>query len=261
MHPIFFQIDNLTIRWYGVMAALGFMAATIIISANRKYAKMTSDQATMLVFTCVISGILGARIFYVWDNWSQQFSGNFMEIFRIDHGGLVFYGGFFLASITIIILCKINKLDIIRVMDVTAPALAAGHALGRIGCFLNGCCFGKPSSCLLAIHYPEGSAPYGRYGSLALHPVQLYESGANILLFIFLFFLVRKTRRGVTMATYILVYGVLRFADEFFRGDHTDLIANVLTQAQTIGLVLIPVGIILLVYFTKYANKTDKTVD
>jgi phosphatidylglycerol:prolipoprotein diacylglycerol transferase len=261
MHPIFLELGSITIRWYGVMAALGFLAATILINVNRKYAKMTADQATSLVFISVICGILGARLFYVIQFW-EKFRNNFWEIFRIDHGGLVFYGGFFLAMIGIAVYCRKQKLSIIRVMDIMCPALAVGHAMGRIGCFLNGCCYGKPTECALGVIYPQGTDPHFRYGNIPLHPVQLYETAANIILAVLLFFLVRKTRRGFTMASYMILYGVLRFLDEFFRGDHRNLwLDGMLTPAQVIGLALVPVGTMLLIFFIKKNGKETSQPD
>ena len=118
MHPIFLEIGPVTIRWYGVMAAVGFLLATVLINLNRKRANLSENQASTLIFITIFGGIIGARIFYVIQNWSSQFSNNWLEIFRIDHGGLVFYGGFFLAVAGITTYCRLSKLDTIRVMDV-----------------------------------------------------------------------------------------------------------------------------------------------
>ena len=264
MHPIFFTLGPLTIRWYGVMAALGFLLATALVTMNRKRANMNDNQVSALMFIAIIGGVLGGRIFYVIQNWSTQFSDNFFEIFRIDHGGLVFYGGFFLAISGIIIYCRKSKLDIPRVLDVFAPGLAIGHAMGRIGCFLNGCCYGTVTNSSLGVHYPEGTAPWLKFSGAAVHPVQLYETCGNILLAAFLFILLRRTKRGITLCSYIILYGILRFVDEFFRGDHSynQLWLGRFTPAQTIGLLLIPTGICSLIYFLrKNGKKNNKTND
>ncbi len=243
-------------RWYGVMAAAGFLLANWIILLNRERANLTKDQSTNLVMLAMIAGVIGARIFYV-IQFFHQFEDNLWDVVRIDQGGLVFYGGFFLAVISVFIYCRINRLDMVRVSDVMAPALAVGHAFGRIGCFLNGCCFGKPSECIFAIAYPAGSAPAIRYGVQPLHPVQLYEAAANLIMFGFIFMLARKAKRGVAISCYVAVYGIMRFADEFFRGDHNQFL-NGLTPAQVIGLVLIPAGIGMAVYFAKHGKQSEK---
>ncbi len=259
MHPIFFTLGPLTIRWYGVMAAIGFLLATALITMNRKRADMTENQASTLVFIAIIGGVIGARIFYVAQNWTTQFSGNLLEIFRIDHGGLVFYGGFFLATAGIIIYCRKSKLDMVRVMDVFAPGLAIGHAMGRIGCFLNGCCYGNVTNSCLGVDYPENSGAWIKFSGAAVHPVQLYESCGNIVLAAFLFILLLRTKRGITIASYLTLYGVLRFVDEFFRGDHSydELWLGTFTPAQTIGLLLIPAGIGCLIYFSRKNGKEN----
>lgn len=247
MHPVFFSIGSFTVRWYGVMAALGFLLAIGVVRWNRKYAMLSAEQAVNLVMACMISGVLGSRIFYVAQNW-RYYSYHPEAIIRIDQGGLVFYGGFVLAALVLIFYTRRCAADWLRVCDIFAPALAWAHALGRIGCFLNGCCFGKPAEVWWAMAYPPGSEPFVRYGATPLHPVQLYEAGLNIILGGVLFWLVRKGKRGVAMAAYIFAYGVLRFVDEFFRGDHTDLVRG-FTPAQMIGFGLIPIGLGLLICF------------
>jgi len=259
MHPIFFSIGPMTIRWYGVMAAIGFLLATVLITMNRKRANMSDNQASTLLFIAIIGGVVGARIFYVIQNWSKQFSGNFLEIFRIDHGGLVFYGGFFLAVGGIIVYCRKSKLDMVRVLDVFTPAMAIGHAMGRIGCFLNGCCYGNVTHSCLGVHYPEGSTAWLKFSGAPLHPVQLYEACGNIILAAVMFILLRRTKRGIPIASYLTLYGILRFSDEFFRGDHSfdQLWLGRFTPAQTIGLLLIPAGICTLIYFLRKNDKEN----
>ena len=135
MDPICFQIGSFEIRWYGVLAALGFLVATYLVNLNRRYARMNSDQATSLVFFAVIAGIVGARIFFVVLNF-EQYRQQLWKIVRIDEGGLVFYGGFFLALMTVILYCRWHKISMVATMDVLAPALAAGDlgiAMGAIG--------------------------------------------------------------------------------------------------------------------------------
>lgn len=258
MDPIFLNIGSFTIRWYGVMAALGFLLGLTLIQLNRKYAKLSSDQVTNIVMLGMISGVIGARIFYVVQNWNY-YSSNPASIIRIDQGGLVFYGGFILAFILIVFyLRKFCRADVIRTLDVMAPALAAAHSLGRIGCFLNGCCYGKPAQIFWAAAYPAGSEPYQKYGNLTLHPVQIYEAVLNIVLASVLFYLARKCRRGISMSVYLLCYGLLRFVDEFFRGDHSDFVQG-FTPAQVIGFAMIPAGLILLIKYLRTPQITDDT--
>ena len=257
MDPVIFSIGSLSIRWYGLFAALGFLTALFLLQLNKKYAKLTNDQASNIIIIAMFTGVIGARIFYVVQNWSH-YQYNPGAIIRVDQGGLVFYGGFILALISLIFyIRKICRADVIRVFDILAPALAAAHALGRIGCFFNGCCFGKPGNVFWAVSYPENTAPFLKYASQSLHPVQLYEALLNIILSGVLFYLVRHSKRGITMAVYILSYGVLRFVDEFFRGDHEDFV-NGFTPAQVIGFGMIPLGLFLLIKFIRTAGNSGE---
>jgi phosphatidylglycerol:prolipoprotein diacylglycerol transferase len=255
MYPIAFEIGSLSIRWYGVMAAIGFLAATFLLERNRKFANLTKDQCSNMLLMGLISGIIGARIFYV-VKFFKYFRDDLWRIVRIDQGGLVFYGGFLLALAVIVIYTRSQKLDTVRVLDVLAPSLALGHAFGRIGCFLNGCCYGKAATVPWGVSYPPGSYPAQMTDGTPLHPVQLYEAGEMILLFFLFNYLLKHTRRGVPMSLYLLIYGCLRFLNELFRGDNPHFL-NLFTPAQIIGFLLIPCGIILLIFFLKNERKTS----
>ncbi|MBR7127630.1 MAG: prolipoprotein diacylglyceryl transferase [Lentisphaeria bacterium] len=254
MHPIFLQIGPLTISYYGFMAACGFLAALALLNFNRKLADLSSDDASNLIFIALIGGIIGARTFYV-IQFFDQFRNHLADIIRIDKGGLVFYGGFFLAFVSILIYCRKKNFDTVRVLDVLVPSLAIGHAFGRIGCFLHGCCFGKPTELFCGVIYPQGSAPFYRYGATPLHPVQIYESLCNIILAIIAMILLRKSKRGVTMSFYLISYGLLRFLNEFLRGDH-HIRNNNFTIAQLIGFCILPAGIICLITFLRKKDNT-----
>lgn len=255
MHPIAFEIGSVSVRYYGVMAAIGFLLASAVISWNRKYADMNRDQANAMVLLVMISGVVGARIFYV-IQFYRQFESNFWSIFRIDRGGLVFYGGFFLAIAAAMVYCRMQKLDIARVFDIFTPALALGHAMGRIGCFLNGCCYGKPTEICLGMAYPPGSDPFRRYGAATLHPVQLYEAAINLVIFAAMMWIVRRGKRGMAIGAYLAIYGVIRFTDEFLRGDHQRY-WNGLTAAQVIGLILVPIGVGVMIHMNRRGKEEN----
>lgn len=250
MHPIAFTLGPLTVRWYGVMAAVGFLLAIWLIQLNRKEAKLTADQASNMIFIAMVSGVLGSRIFYVIQFW-EQFQNNWIDIIRIDKGGLVFYGGFILALISLYTYCRKIKADFIKVFDIITPAMTIGHACGRIGCFLNGCCFGTVTESWIGVKYPLYSEPYMCYPGAALHPSQLYEAFANILMCGIMFYLVRKVRyKGVPIGAYFVTYGITRFIIEFFRGDNAKMLG--LTIAQYIGIGVVFMGALFLAYGFKH---------
>ncbi len=265
MHQIAFMLGSKPIHWYGVCIALGFLCATGIMLWKRDYSKVTKDQVFDLAMIAVVAGIGGARLFYVIQFWDQHFAGRpFLNVFRVDQGGIVFYGGFILAFISVCIYAKRKKLSVRLILDMLAPAMAFAHACGRIGCFLQGCCFGKLASKGFpgAVCYPMNSAPAQRYPdflnrcSFPVYPVQLYEAFLNFILCGVLLFLMRKQRRaGFITGIYVAGYGIIRFSLEFFRGDHTDSFLG-MTPSQNIALFLmLPLGLFMSFYF-KDTRKT-----
>jgi phosphatidylglycerol:prolipoprotein diacylglycerol transferase len=150
---------------------------------------------------------------------------------RIDQGGLIFYGGFILATLAVIVFARVRGLPLLRVGDFTVSALPLGHAMGRIGCFLNGCCYGAPTD-----------VPWATYVADAMrHPVQLYEASFNFILYAVLHLLLRTARTGQVVAVYLMSYGTWRFLIEFLRGDDR-LRTGGLDAAQLISLGLILIG-------------------
>jgi phosphatidylglycerol---prolipoprotein diacylglyceryl transferase len=260
MHQIFFHYGKFSIYWFGIMAATGFIAATLLMHYNRKDASLSQDNVFDITFVAIIAGILGARLFYVVQFW-EQYRDRPLSVFRIDQGGLVFYGGMLCATFSIYLYCRWKKLQFIRVIDVFAPSLAAGHLFGRIGCFMNGCCFGKPSDLPWAVHFPPGSFPDKRYPGLAVHPTQLYESLFNLALFLAMMLCLKRLKNypGLTASIYLLAYGTGRFIIEMLRGDSVNLIFGVFTAAQFTGIFIVAAGAAVMAISFNYARagKTD----
>ena len=255
MYPILFTLGSLEIRSYGLMAAIGFLTASYLLERNRKYAAMSKDQSGTLLILALISGIIGARIFYVAQFFYEKgFANDLITIFYIHRGGLVFYGGFILALLTVVFYSWKKHLDIIRVLDVFVPALSAAHGFGRIGCFLNGCCFGAATTSFWGVTAPKGSELWFATWGLPVHPVQLLEAGENFLLCILYCWMLTKVKRGVVISCYLIIYGVLRCINETLRGDN-DLFWK-LTPAQWIGIVLISAGTAMLCYFLRHEKKS-----
>ncbi|MCD6498606.1 MAG: prolipoprotein diacylglyceryl transferase [Deltaproteobacteria bacterium] len=217
---------------YGVMAALGFIAAVWTMRRVGTRWGLDGDDILDLAFWTVVGAMVGSRLAYVLINW-QEFAHAPMRVFAIWQGGLVFYGGLILALILGAIVIRFKGMPGWRTADAMAPGAALGHALGRIGCFSVGCCFGKPTTAGIAAHFGPSSIAYqqqvaaSRLSPLAtstvgLHPVQLYESAGEAIIFLTLLALARRKRfDGALILTYVLFYSVLRFITEMFRGDQT----------------------------------------
>ena len=242
MYPELFSIGNITIYTYGVLVAIGFFAGMQYIV---KYSKniITKQQVYDFLFYVILIGIVGARLFYVVLNLSY-YKSNPLEILQVWKGGLVYYGGFVAVLIFAFFYCGHKKINIIKLTDVFAPALALGHAFGRIGCFFSGCCYGKSSDCFLAIAHK--------------HPTQLYEAFGNFIIFYILHNRLKKSHKdGYVFVLYMILYSLLRFFVEFFRGDDRGMFFLGLSPAQNISIVIFVTAVVILL-FTKNGAKNEK---
>ena len=246
MHQICFHIGSRPIYWYGVMVALGFLLATAHWSWLARRRGLPPGFGSNLAFFIMLSGILGARVAYVLANLSY-FAQHPLHVFRVDEGGLIFYGGFFGALAAVIVMARVQKIPVWTLGDLAITGVPIGHAAGRIGCFLNGCCFGLPTDCPLGVRFPAGSPPDLMHPGTTLHPVQLYETAGNLALYgLLLWFYLRGRRSGATVALYFILYPLLRFSMEFFRGDER-LHGMGLTFAQLVSAILLVAGLIIMI--------------
>lgn len=222
MHPILFTLFGFPVRAYGVMAALGFLAGVgTWLWLGRRGKGFPPETATDLGVWLMLAGILGARIAYVAANWDHYRAAP-EEIVRIDQGGLIFYGGLILASLALVVFARRRRIPLWEMADYAIPGLAVGHALGRIGCFLNGCCYGRAATAHPAwgVVYPSCSEPGQVFAGVPLYPVQLLEAAGLLAIWAVLVWAYpRHKRAGGVFALYLLLYPPLRFALEYLRGD------------------------------------------
>jgi len=200
------------------MIAVGFLIALYLAVRQAKKEGIPSDRIIDLGFYILLAAIVGSRLLFILIN-GGYYLNNPMAVFKIWEGGLVFYGGVLLAVPTAIWYVKKNNLDLWTTADIFAPSIAIGHAFGRLGCFFAGCCFGKTAETLpwgIIFTDPECLAPL----NTRLHPVQLYESAGELVNFLILITLAKhKSFKGRVFMTYLLLYAILRFIVELFRGD------------------------------------------
>lgn len=239
LNPECFSIGAVHVRWYGIMAALGMLAGYTLI--NRRAPKYSIDQKEVsdYVFTAMVAGLIGARCLYVIRFWKSEFAdGNFSEIFKIYNGGLVFLGGFAVAMIAVIVLCKIKKTSVADVADLFAPALPLGHSFGRLGCLLNGCCFGFEYNGPFSFTY--------RHVEFSTFPLQFFAAIGNVCICLFILLAEKKKwLNGRRFFLYMMIYSIGRFAIEFGRGDYPESqLWHSLTPAQVTCLWLLPLAVI-----------------
>jgi phosphatidylglycerol:prolipoprotein diacylglycerol transferase len=244
MHPIAFQFGGYPIHWYGIMIALAFLAGLWTASRRGLRENFAPEKILDLGPWLVIGSLVGARALYVVSYWHEQFAGlPLAEIFMVQHGGLVYYGGFIGATLTGILYARWKQLPLWKLADVLAPSVALGYVFGRIGCLLNGCCYGRVCTLPWAIHFPDNHETYG----LALHPTQLYDSLLNALLYALLAWRFRHKRfDGQVFATYLLGYAVIRSFVEYFRGDYSAAHLHAgLTPAHLVSIAIFAAGVVL----------------
>jgi len=266
MHPTLFRfedlpvIGDLTIRTYGTMMAIAFLTCYFILKWELKRRQQESIIATDIVFWAALGGIVGGRLFYLFEHFSRTIEDPLHMIF--SGSGLVFHGGLIGGTIAVIIfLLKKNK-PLGMYADVIGPLLLIGHGIGRIGCFFAGCCHGIHTNCFLGVTFPEGSNAYYHqiqeglidYSAgkpLPVHPTQLYEMGFN---FIMAFLLIKYIRpklkyRWSTFALYFIITGFERFFIEFIRINPKGFFG--LTNYQYSSLFLVFAGTVILKWFAK----------
>src|ERR1043166_9820719 len=243
------------------MMALAFLAG--LWTASRRSARdgISGEKVLDLGPWLILGAILGARTLYVITFWREEFSGQSpLEVLMVWRGGLVYYGGLIGASLSFILFTRLKKLPLWKGADILTPSIALGYVFGRIGCLMNGCCFGRPCDLPWAIRFPNQSFAWKHQYSLGLvgasdrslpvHPTQIYEALLNLGLYGALAWLHRRKKfDGQVFATYLVCYAVLRSFVEMFRGDYPDyqhFLGGWATPAQLVSIAILLAGLIML---------------
>jgi phosphatidylglycerol:prolipoprotein diacylglycerol transferase len=246
MHPVICQVGAFSIYTYGLLIAIGFLAAVILASAKCRKTTFAKQVVIDLSICLLIYGIIGARLLHVIVNW-QYYSNNLTEIVMLQHGGLAFQGGLFLAIAGGWLYLKKRKIDFFEIADLIMPYVALGQSLGRIGCFFNGCCYGRETLSFLGVKFPQ--IP------VLVYPTQLFYSFSWLAVFIILNIIYDKRGfSGQVFSLYIIFYGAIRFLIDFLRGDLTYIWGG-LTLTQIISLLFVFIGIVTYLMLVKNAGK------
>ncbi|MBU0672704.1 MAG: prolipoprotein diacylglyceryl transferase [Candidatus Margulisbacteria bacterium] len=217
MYPILFKIGPFSIHAYGFMIAIAFLTGIIVALYYAKREGLKSETILDLALYVIIAAIVGARLLYVIGTWNQ-FEGNILEMFMVQRGGLIFLGGLILAVLVVIGYARIKKINVLKLLDILTPGTALGYAITRIGCFLNGCCFGLPTKLPWGLEFPFGSLAYSYYPHEHIHPTQLYSSGSMLAAFVILLILYQKKKYdGFVFYWGLLFYSIYRMLVEFLR--------------------------------------------
>ncbi len=260
MYSTLFHIGGIPVHGFGLCLALGFLAAWQAAARLYRKTKRNPDDLSVLVTWTMISGIVGARVAYVLEHWTREFADNPMQIFRVDSGGLMFYGGLIGAILAGSIYLRIKRENYIEMFDIALTAVPIGQAFGRLGCFLHGCCHGKMAE--WGVCFPKGSPAWhlqvseGKLSSAALQslpviPSQLLESIADFGLFLLLFlgFDWLRKRPGSSTMGYLAGYAIIRYCVELTRGDdRMRVVAGIFSISQFISVCLFTLAVCLFFY-------------
>lgn len=259
--PIPFTDITIPIASYGVMLAISFLVGIYIASKNWEKLGYDPEFVVNTSIWGMIFVLVGARLFYTVQNHSEYFSltypSKILNVFKVWEGGLVFYGGLIGGVIGTIIYVRKKGQPVLDFLDSIAPSIGLGHFFTRIGCFLNGCCYGRPTDLPWGVKFPPGSNPARHYTG-HIHPTQLYESLSGIVLFTILYFLFKNRKfKGQVFFSYLLMYSVIRFTIEFFRGDSIRGVYGPLSTSQWIGVIIFPFALFFL-YYLRRSSAPDR---
>lgn len=237
MHPILIQLGPLYVDSYTAAIALGFFAAFVYTGREfdrRGFDRVRTSQLQLLI---LVAGMAGSHWLHALLHWREYVNQPLAALAFWMPVGRVYLGGFLGATAVALAYCRYARLPMAICADIAAPSVALAQSIGRLGCFLAGCCYGAPSGLPWCVTFPT---PSGQ-PAITVHPTQLYESAATLLLFLGLHrYLGRKDRpAGDVLAAYAFFYGIIRFAVELFRGDSRGAwVLGAFSPSQWIALIL-----------------------
>ncbi len=243
MHPELFGF----VKSYGLMLSLSFaLGMWLSVRRGQRYG-IDSETILDLVFAVLVSSVIGVRALYVFTH--LDYFSPWYRAFYLWDGGMTLYGGIVAATATVWYLTRRRGIPFLVMADIFSPGVILGIGITRIGCFMAGCCFGKPCSLGCAVHFPVDSPAWKQFGDVAVHPSQLYASGGGFLAFGLLLLLERFShRRGETFARFLVLYGILRFVVDFSRYyEDNAVMALGWSSNQWVSLILILAGVGLLI--------------
>lgn len=248
MHPILFEVGGWPVYSYGVLLALAYLAGLQLAVVRARRAGMDGTKVMDFGIYLIIAALVGAKLMLVLIDF-DYFRGNPRELFSLVRAGGVFYGGLIGALVVAILLVRRYQLPLWTTADLFAPGIALGHVIGRFGCLLAGCCYGRPTDLPWGVTFtdPVAAANVGTPLGDPLHPTQLYDAGAELLILLFLLATERRGRPfpGRTFWGYMALYGVSRFIVEIYRGDPRGVIMGLATS-QFVSVLIVPISLVML---------------
>ncbi len=239
MYPVFFKIGSFSLYTYGVLVFSGVLLVYLSSLREAKRENIDKKNFSDIIFWSILFGFIGARVFYILVEF-EHFSDSPLR-FIFGRSGFIFYGGIIFGLGTFYLLARKHKLDFLKLVDIISLNIPLGHALGRLGCFSYGCCYGLPTSSWIGIKFPPNS-PAGSLGVKVI-PTQLISFLFLLLLFFTLLAIKKKQKfKGQIVLSYSILYGLFRFIIEFYRNDPRGAIGGFSTS-QFIALILVGISV------------------
>jgi phosphatidylglycerol:prolipoprotein diacylglycerol transferase len=254
MHPELFHLGSFAIPTYGFLMACGFLSALFLLRKRAARFGLSPDDAADLGVWVLLAGLVGAKLLLLIVEWKRFHLLEARSLLELLRSGGVFYGGLIGAIVAAIVFLRLRRLDFWAVADAAAPSIALGQAIGRIGCFAAGCCWGKECHLPWAVTFSSAVAEQnvGVPIGIPLHPTQLYEAVGTLLLCGLLLLFERRRFSGETFARYVVGYALLRGSIEFFRGDPRGEVFGLLSTSQFIALCGLLLGAAILIWRRRF---------
>jgi phosphatidylglycerol:prolipoprotein diacylglycerol transferase len=261
MYPVLFEVGRFPIYAYGLLLAAAYLLGLQLAVRRARARGLDGTRVMDLGIWVIVSALVGAKLLLLAVDF-EHFRSNPAELLSLVRSGGVFYGGLALAVPVALIFARRAGLPIWTTADAFAPGIALGHVVGRLGCLMAGCCYGRPTQVPWGITFtnPAATENAGTPLGVPLHPTQLYEAGAELLILVMLLAFERRGRPfpGRTFWAYMLLYAISRFGIEFYRGDPRGMI-GALSTSQFISILLVPLSIAMLVWLGRRAPAPGAT--
>ena len=260
MHPILFEIRGFPVYTYGVMLAAAYLLGLQFALRRARSLGLDPNRVMDLGIWIIVSALVGAKLLLLvveWDTYGRSLA----DVMTLVRSAGVFYGGLIVAVLVAMWYMWRHRMPLWSVADVFAPGIALGHVIGRLGCFFAGCCFGRPTDVPWAVTFTSEYAArnVGTTINIPIHPTQLYEAGAELVILGFLLAFERRGRvfPGRTFWSYMLLYAISRFIIEIYRGDPRGTM-GMFSTSQIISIAIVPVSIAMLLYLSRRPSPEPK---
>lgn len=244
--------DGIPVFGYGMMILIAFLLCTWIAGKRGESLQVSKDRVQDISTMTLLAGLVGARLLHIVlypDGYET-----FLDIFKLYRGGLVLYGALLTSPLMIAYKLHKTQLSWDVFFKIFVPVIPLGIGIGRLGCFLNGCCFGKPGELPWCVIYPKDSLPHQEFANISLHPSQIYAFVLGCLQYFLLVTILKKvpklSGRNLGLLA-MMLYGCSRLVEEFYRADTPRHFFDILTAGQAISLLLLLMAPIIYIVFRR----------